>query len=146
MKMENNKNFITIPSTETEKLINSSNDKSFPAKSILYPTDGIGDKDYYIISQQAVEGLYWDYYLRLVIIYLIIILFILLISLISEYNIKLYFVKKLPFGNYLYLVLNKLKDLWSKTTIIWKSFILFIILIGTCILTWSLYMVINNLG
>jgi len=35
----------------------------------------------------------------------------------SEYDIKLNFVKKLPFGNNIYLVLNKLKDLWSKTTI-----------------------------
>jgi hypothetical protein len=56
------------------------------------------------------------------------------------------FVKKLPFGNYLYLVLNKLKDLWSKTTMIWIFFILFNILIGTSFSTWFIYVVLSNLG
>lgn len=43
-------------------------------------------------------------------------------KIISEYDVKLEFLKKLPLDNYLYLLLNKLKDLWIKTTIIWIFF------------------------
>ena len=64
----------------------------------------------------------------------------------SEYDIKLDFVKKLPFGNNIYLVLNKLKDLWSKTTIVWIFISLFFILIGTLFSAWGIYDVINKLG
>jgi len=49
------KSNAAISSSEAEKLINSTKDKSFPAKSMLDPTDNIGDKDYYIISQQGVD-------------------------------------------------------------------------------------------
>jgi hypothetical protein len=52
------KSNMSVSSIEAGKLITNADDKSFPAKSILDPTDGIGDKDYYIISQQAVEVLY----------------------------------------------------------------------------------------
>jgi hypothetical protein len=45
-------------SSEAEKVINSTNDKSFPAKSMLDLPDNIGDKDYYVISQHGVNALY----------------------------------------------------------------------------------------
>lgn len=67
-------------------------------------------------------------------------------KIISEYDVKLDFVKKLPLGNLIYLLLKKLKDIWRKTTIVWIFFIVFVILIGVCISAWSIYMVINNLG
>lgn len=40
-----------------EKLIDKIKDKSFPAKSMLDPTDSLSDKDFYIISQHGVEAL-----------------------------------------------------------------------------------------
>jgi hypothetical protein len=53
IEANNVKSNAAISSSEAEKLIN--NDKSFPAKSMLDSTDSIGDKDYYIISQQGVD-------------------------------------------------------------------------------------------
>ena len=45
------------------------------------------------------------------ILILINVIIFLVMKLISEQNISLNFVKKLPLGNNIYLVLNKLKDL-----------------------------------
>lgn len=141
------KSSATISSSEAEKLINNTKDKSFPAKSMLDPTDNIGDKDYYIISQQGVDILTWDFFLHLAIIVLIInvILFIFMKTM-SDYNINLDFTKNLPLGKYIYIILNKLKNLWSKTTLIWIFVWLFVILIGTCISGWSIYIILSNLG
>lgn len=137
---------VSISSSEAEKLI-ITKDKSFPAKSMLDPTDSIGDKDFYIIAKEGVEVLNWDLFIHLGLIILIInVIIFMTMKYLSEYNIKLDFVKKLPFGNNIYLVLNKLKDLWSKTTILWIYVSLFLILIGTCISAWGIYEVINKLG
>ncbi len=140
------KSNVSISSSEAEKLI-VTKDKSFPAKSMLDPNDNIGDKDFYIIAKEGVEVLIIDYYIHLVIIYLVVsVIIFLTMKYLSEYDIKLDFVKKLPFGNNIYLVLNKLKDLWSKTTIIWIYVSLFLILIGTLFSSWFIYDVINKLG
>jgi len=45
------KNNVSISLTEVEKLINSTKDKSFPAKSMLNPNYNIVDKDFYIIAK-----------------------------------------------------------------------------------------------
>lgn len=146
VQADNVKSNVSISPAEAEKLI-TNNDKSFPAKSMLDLPDNIGDKDYYVISQHGVNALYWDYIMHLGLIILIInVIVFITMKYLSEYDIKLNFVKNLPFGNYIYLVLNKLKDLWSKTTIIWIYYSLFVILIGTCFSMWSIYMVIYNLG
>jgi hypothetical protein len=50
----------------------------------------------------------------------------------------------LPFGCYIYFVLNKLKILWYKVTIVW--IFLLLVVIFTSISAWSIYMVINNIG
>lgn len=147
IEADNVNSSTSISSAGAEKLIEKINDKSFPAKSMLDPTDSLSDKDFYIISQQGVEALNWTYYLNLAIIYMIFILIIFLImKIIGEYDVKLDFVKKLPLGNFIYLLLKKSKDLWRKTTIVWIFFIVFVVLIGICISAWSIYMVINNLG
>ncbi len=147
VQADNVKNNVSISSTEAEKLINSTKDKSFPAKSMLNPNDNIGDKDFYIIAKEGVEVLSWDLFIHLGLIILIINAIIFLtMKCLSEYDIKLDFVKKLPFGNNIYLVLNKLKDLWSKTTIVWIFISLFFILIGTLFSAWGIYDVINKLG
>jgi len=79
---------------------------------MLDPNDNIGDKDFYIIAKEGVVVLIIDYYIHLVIIYLVVsVIIFLTMKYLSEYDIKLDFVKKLPFGNNIYLVLNKLKDL-----------------------------------
>lgn len=147
IQADNVKSSVSIYSTEAEKLINNNNDKSLSGKSMLDLPDNIGDKDFYIISKHGVNVLYWDYiiYLGLIILIISVIIFLIMKTL-SDYNIKLDFIKKLPFGNYIYLILNKLKDLWSKTTIIWIYFSLFIILIGTCISAWGIYDIIDKLG
>ena len=147
IQADNVKSSVSISSTEAEKLINSTKDKSFPAKSMLDPTNNIGDKDFYIIAKEGVEVLSWDLFIHLGLIILIINAIIFLtMKCLSEYDIKLDFVKKLPFGNNIYLVLNKLKDLWSKTTIVWIFISLFFILIGTLFSAWGIYDVINKLG
>jgi hypothetical protein len=56
------------------------------------------------------------------------------------------FVKNLPLGKYIYILLNKLKDLWSKTTIIWIFIWLLFILVFSCISAWSILIILNNLG
>jgi hypothetical protein len=112
VQADNVKSNISISSAETEKLINSAKDKSFPAKSMLNPNDNIGDKDFYIIAKEGVEVLSWDLFIHLGLIILIInVIIFLTMKCLSEYDINLNFVKKLPFGNNIYLVLNKLKDL-----------------------------------
>ena len=147
VQADNVKNSVSISSTEAEKLINSTKDKSFPAKSMLDPTNNIGDKDFYIIAKEGVEVLSWDLFIHLGLVILIINAIIFLtMKCLSEYDIKLDFVKKLPFGSSIYLVLNKLKDLWSKTTIVWIYVSLFLILIGTLFSAWGIYDVINKLG
>ena len=119
----------------------------YVAKSILDPTDSIGDKDYYIISAQSVEGLTWDFYMHIgMILILINVIIFLVMKLISEQNIAFNFVKKLPLGNYIYIVLNKLKNLWNKTTLAWIFIGLFFILYGCTISAWGTYIIINNLG
>jgi hypothetical protein len=111
IQADNVKSSVSI-SSEAEKVINSTNDKSFSAKSMLDSTDNIGDKDFYIIPKEGVEVLNWDLFIHLGLIILIINVIILItMKYLSDYDIKLDFVKKLPFGNNIYLVLNKLKDL-----------------------------------
>lgn len=147
IEADNVNSSTSISPVGAEKLIDKIKDKSFPAKSMLDPTDSLSDKDFYIISQHGVEALNWTYYLNLAILYMIYVLIIFLImKILSEYDVKLDFVKKLPLGNLIYLLLKKLKDIWRKTTIVWIFFIVFVILIGVCISAWSIYMVINNLG
>jgi hypothetical protein len=112
IEADNIKSQISISSTESEKLIEKIKDKSFPAKSMLDPTDSLEDKNFYIISQHGVEALNWTYYLNLIILYMIFLLVIFLImKILSEYNVKLDFVKNLPAGDFIYILLNKLKDL-----------------------------------
>ena len=145
-QMDNLKSNVTISSSEAEKLIKSSKDSSFPAKSMLDSTDN-SDTNYYIISQQGVDILTWDFFLHLAIIILIInIIIFLLMKIMSDYDIKLDFVKNLPLGKYIYILLNKLKNLWSKTTLIWIFIWLFFILIFTCISAGSIFIILNNLG
>ena len=51
IQADNVKNNVSISLTEVEKLINSTKDKSFPAKSMLNPNYNIVDKDFYIIAK-----------------------------------------------------------------------------------------------
>ncbi len=107
----------------------------------------IGDKDFYIISKESVEVLNWDLFIHLGLIILIInVIIFITMKYLSDYDIELNFVKKLPFGNNIYIFLNKLKDLWNKTTIVWIYISLFLILIGTLFSSWFIYDVINKLG
>jgi hypothetical protein len=72
---------------------------------VLDPTNNIEDKDYYIISQQGVDILTWDYFLHLIIIILIInVMVFLLMIYLSEYNL----IKKLPYGDHIFLILSNL--------------------------------------
>jgi hypothetical protein len=128
---------------------NPSIEKNYPAKSMLDPLDNAssGDKEYYIMSSQDFDVLNWDLILHLVILVLIInVIIFLVMKIMSENNINIEVVKKLPFGCYIYFVLNKLKILWYKVTIVWIFLWLFLIFIFTSISAWSIYMVINNLG
>ena len=124
-------------------------ENNYPAKSMVDSLDkaSSGDKEYYIMSSQDFDVLNWDLILHLAILVLIInVIIFLVMKILSENNIKLEVVKKVPFGFYIYFVLNKLKILWSKVTNVWIFLGLFLILIFTSISAWSIYMVINNLA
>ncbi len=128
---------------------NPSIEKNYPAKSMLESLDNAssGDKEYYIMSSQDFDILNWDLILHLAILVLIInVIIFLAMKIMSENNINLEVVKKIPFGSYIYFVLNKLKILWYKVTNVWIFIWLFLILIFTSISAWSIYMVINNIG
>lgn len=79
---------------------------------MIEPTDNIGDKYFYIIPKEGVEVLNQDLFIHLGLIILIInVIIFITMKYLSVYDIKLNFVKNLLFGNYIYLILNKLKDL-----------------------------------
>jgi hypothetical protein len=111
VQADNIKSSVSI-SSEAEKVINTTKDESFLAKFMLDSTDNIGDKDFYIISKEGVEVLNWDLFIHLGLIILIInIIIFITMKYLSDYDIELNFVKKLPFGNNIHIFLNKLKDL-----------------------------------
>lgn len=124
-------------------------ENNYPAKSMLESLDSAssGDKEYYIMSSQDFDVLNWDLILHLAILVLIInVIIFLAMKTMSENNINFEVVKKLPFGSYIFIVLNKLKILWYKLTNVWIFIWLFLILVFTSISAWSIYMVINNIG
>jgi hypothetical protein len=68
-----------------------------------------GNTDNFLISALDLEQLHLDFYLHLVILYLLVILFVILImKSISKRNLKFEFVQKLPLGPYLQTLLIKL--------------------------------------
>ena len=103
-----------------------------------------GSKDCFNISSLDVEQLQLDFYLQIVIIYLLIILFVFLImKSISDRDLKLEFLNKLPF---IQTLLLKVFKWWGNTNVIWVYTILITVLISMIISAWSIYIILNNLS
>ena len=105
-----------------------------------------GNTDNFLISALDLEQLHLDFYLHLVILYLLVILFVIMImKSISKRNLKFEFVQKLPFGPYLQTLLLKLFNWWDKTNDIWIYLILIVVFFSLIISAWSIYIIIGNI-
>ena len=112
--------------------------------------EGIGkpnnDNTDFVISSLDLEQLNLDFYLHLVMLYLFVILFVIVIMKnISKRNLKFEFVRKLPFGDYLQILLIKLFNWWDKTNDVWIYLILITVFISLIISAWSIYIIISNI-
>jgi hypothetical protein len=98
------------------------------------------------ISELDLEQLKLDYYLQLVILYLLLIILVFLImKAISEKDLKLDYLKKLPWANYIEPLLIKILDIWKKTNIIWIYILLVTIIICLIISIWSIGIILKNI-
>lgn len=80
----------------------SANKKSLLPENISKQDNNIEDNNMHSISELDLEQLILDYYLQLVILYLLILVLVFLImKAVSEKDLKLDFIKKLPWTNYI---------------------------------------------
>jgi hypothetical protein len=123
------------------------NDPYISKSAIDYLESNGGNSDNnFIISSLDVEQLQLDFYLHLIIIYLLIILFVFLIMKnFGEHVPKFEFINKLPWGNHIQILLIKIIKWWSKTNILWIYVILVNILICMIISAWSIFIILNNI-
>jgi hypothetical protein len=64
---------------------------------------------------------------------------------ISEKDLKLDYLKKLPWANYIEPLLIKILDIWKKTNIIWIYILLVTIIICLIISIWSIGIILKNI-
>ena len=137
-----------INSSVTASSSNNKIDDLYPAKSVIEPGDSSGGNiDGSIISSLDIEQLQLDFYLHIVIIYLLVLVLVFLVmKSFSKRNLKFEFVKKLPLGDYIQILFIKIFKWWDKTNILWVYLILIAILICMVISLWSISIILNNLN
>jgi len=64
---------------------------------------------------------------------------------ISEKELKLDYIKKLPLANYIEPLLIKIFNIWKKTNVIWIYILLITIIICLIISIWSIAIIIKNI-
>lgn len=106
-----------------------------------------GDTGNYVISSLDLEQLQLDFYLHLVILYLLVVLFMFIVMKnISKRNLNFEFRGKLPFASHLQILLVKLFNWWNKTNDVWIYLILIVVFISLMISAWSIYVIIGNIN
>ena len=126
----------------------SVNKKSLLPENISKYNDSnnMEDSNIHNIFDIYLEQLKLDYYLQLVILYLLLLVLIFLImKAISEKDIKLDYIKKLPLANYIKPLLIKVFNIWKKTNVILIYILLIIIIICLIISIWSIGIIIKNI-
>nr|YP_010990977.1 hypothetical protein UYP79_mgp008 [Pappia fissilis]WOX61250.1 hypothetical protein [Pappia fissilis] len=93
-----------------------------------------------ILKNQLIEILSYNFMLHCIMLYLILmIIFIFTIKLIADNNLLIEKIKILPLGKYIYIIVNKVIYLWSKSNNFWIYYLsisLFIMMLGA---TYGLY-------
>ena len=92
------------------------------------------------IQSQVAELLSYNLTLHFIMIYLIMMaIFILTIKILTDKKFSFEKIKNIPFGKYIYIVIEKLISIWSKSNTLWIYFILFSLLIMMASATYGIY-------